>query len=108
MRSTSAWRFAARACSRLRYFECARVDLDDRVEARTLLVVGVDAREVQRDEALVRQSARRDSGLDVRDARGQQVERSGLRGNARTGCQQQRRDERGHACEHWASLASPI
>ena len=60
----------------------ARVDLDDRIQARALLVVGVDAREVQRDEALVRQGVGRDGGLDVRDARGQKVERSGLRAPA--------------------------
>jgi hypothetical protein len=80
----------------------ARVDLEDRVEVRSLLVIGVDAGEVQRDQPLVSQRAGVDRRLDAGDARRQQVERSRRRRQARRRRQQQRRNQRGKRATHGA------
>ncbi len=56
----------------------ARVDLDDGVKPGSPFFVGVDAIQVEADQAFVGQSSGGDGRLDVRDARGEQIEGSAL------------------------------
>ena len=75
---------------RARRFERARVDREDRVETRSLLVVGVDAIQIQLNEPFIRQCARGDCGLDIANGGGQQIERTGLGVRTRRGDERDR------------------
>ena len=86
-----------------RDFERARVHGQDRVQLRSVLVVGLDPAQIHLDQPLVGESAGVDRGLDVVDARGQEVERA-RRGRSRGRETKKQREEKHRSRSHGRGL----
>ena len=89
-----------------RNLQSSRIDLKNRVEARTLLVVRLDAVEIELNKSLVCECSGGDCALNVRDASGEKVELPLFLSEERRSEREEEEEEvrKNRSLSHWVTL----
>ena len=89
-----------------RNLQSSRIDLKNRVEARTLLVVRLDAVEIELNKSLVCECSGGDCALNVRDASGAKVELPLFLSEERRSEREEEEEEvrKNRSLSHWVTL----
>ena len=89
-----------------RNLQSSRIDLKNRVEARTLLVVRLDAVEIELNKSLVCECSGGDCALNVRDASGAKVELPLFLSEERRSEREEEEEEvrKSRSLSHWVTL----